>query len=295
MPGAGPRVDWRHADPRRGLPARRRVSPRVQVVETHRLDERRRRAPRVRGPPAEWPHLSLAAHHRPARRTRPPRPHVDDRRRAPRSRSRCSSVSPHPAGGARMDPARRRRRHDARRRSSSCAAAGTPPRLKWPNDVLSTAARSAASSRRSCRGPRRRRRSEPASTPGCRAPTSRRHGDLVRGAGLEPTRTALLADYLAALDEQLTALAAADGDAAAAGVLGEVEALCTTIGARCRRRSRTAPSCGRGAAHRQRGPPRRRAGRRGARLGRRRRARALSRRPRGMRHRRRRRARTMGG
>jgi BirA family biotin operon repressor/biotin-[acetyl-CoA-carboxylase] ligase len=40
---------------------------------------------------------------------------------------------------------------------------------------------------------------------------------------------ALLADYLAALDEQLRALAAARGDAAAAGVHGEVEALCDTL------------------------------------------------------------------
>ncbi|WP_137844347.1 biotin--[acetyl-CoA-carboxylase] ligase [Microbacterium sp. 2FI] len=40
----------------------------------------------------------------------------------------------------------------------------------------------------------------------------------------------LLADYLAALDEQLRALSAADGDAAASGVLAEIEALCATLG-----------------------------------------------------------------
>ena len=52
--------------------------------------------------------------------------------------------------------------------------------------------------------------------------------------GLEVDEDALLADYLRAVDEQLAALAAAGGDAAAAGVLGEIEALCTTIGAEVR-------------------------------------------------------------
>jgi BirA family biotin operon repressor/biotin-[acetyl-CoA-carboxylase] ligase len=49
-------------------------------------------------------------------------------------------------------------------------------------------------------------------------------------AGLQCDEDRLLADYLTALDEQLTALAAAHGDAAASGVLGEIEALCSTIG-----------------------------------------------------------------
>ncbi len=48
--------------------------------------------------------------------------------------------------------------------------------------------------------------------------------------GLEVDEDRLLADYLVALDAQLSALAAAHGDAAAAGVLGEIETLCTTIG-----------------------------------------------------------------
>jgi BirA family biotin operon repressor/biotin-[acetyl-CoA-carboxylase] ligase len=49
-------------------------------------------------------------------------------------------------------------------------------------------------------------------------------------AGLEVDDDRLLAEYLRALDEQLGALAFAHGDAAAAGILGEIEALCTTIG-----------------------------------------------------------------
>ena len=49
-------------------------------------------------------------------------------------------------------------------------------------------------------------------------------------AGLEADEDRLLADYLTALDEQLRALETAHGDAAAAGVLAEVEALCATLG-----------------------------------------------------------------
>jgi BirA family biotin operon repressor/biotin-[acetyl-CoA-carboxylase] ligase len=48
--------------------------------------------------------------------------------------------------------------------------------------------------------------------------------------GLEVDEDRLLADYLLALDAQLSALALAHGDAAASGVLGEVEALCSTLG-----------------------------------------------------------------
>jgi len=48
--------------------------------------------------------------------------------------------------------------------------------------------------------------------------------------GLTADDDRLLADYLTALDEQLRALATAGGDAAASGVLAEVEALCSTLG-----------------------------------------------------------------
>jgi BirA family biotin operon repressor/biotin-[acetyl-CoA-carboxylase] ligase len=48
--------------------------------------------------------------------------------------------------------------------------------------------------------------------------------------GLTCDEDRLLADYLTALDEQLTAMAAAGGDAAGSGVLAEVEALCSTLG-----------------------------------------------------------------
>lgn len=48
--------------------------------------------------------------------------------------------------------------------------------------------------------------------------------------GRECDDDALLAAYLTALDEHLVALAGAGGDAARAGVHGEVEALCLTLG-----------------------------------------------------------------
>lgn len=48
--------------------------------------------------------------------------------------------------------------------------------------------------------------------------------------GLDVDDDALLADYLTALDLHITALTLAKGDAAAAGILGEIEALCTTVG-----------------------------------------------------------------
>jgi len=51
---------------------------------------------------------------------------------------------------------------------------------------------------------------------------------LAMGRDVDEDR--LLAEYLRALDEHLVALAEARGDAAGAGVLGEVEALCATVG-----------------------------------------------------------------
>ncbi|QIG38329.1 biotin--[acetyl-CoA-carboxylase] ligase [Microbacterium sp. 4R-513] len=48
--------------------------------------------------------------------------------------------------------------------------------------------------------------------------------------GLECDEDKLLADYLRALDEQLSALLASRGDAAASGVLGEVQTVCSTLG-----------------------------------------------------------------
>jgi BirA family biotin operon repressor/biotin-[acetyl-CoA-carboxylase] ligase len=48
--------------------------------------------------------------------------------------------------------------------------------------------------------------------------------------GVQADDDALVADYLTALEEHLNALIAARGNAAASGVLAEVEALCSTLG-----------------------------------------------------------------
>ena len=48
--------------------------------------------------------------------------------------------------------------------------------------------------------------------------------------GLEVDEDRLLADYLAALDAHIAALTLSRGDAAASGILGEIEALCATLG-----------------------------------------------------------------
>ncbi len=48
--------------------------------------------------------------------------------------------------------------------------------------------------------------------------------------GIDVDEDRLLADYLVALDAHLAALVAANGDAAIAGILGEIEALCSTLG-----------------------------------------------------------------
>jgi BirA family biotin operon repressor/biotin-[acetyl-CoA-carboxylase] ligase len=111
------------------------------------------------------------------------------------------------------------------------ATGGHSVRLKWPNDVLLDGAKVC----------------------GILAEVVPGHPDLVvvgagvntrmartdlpvatatsfPAVGLEADEDRLLADALTALREQLDALAASGGDAAAAGVLGGVEALCDTIG-----------------------------------------------------------------
>jgi len=119
----------------------------------------------------------------------------------------------------------------ARAVAAQVAEAGHDARVKWPNDVLLDGAKLC----------------------GILAEVVPGHPDaVVVGAGVNtrmtaeqlpvPTATSfaiaglavdedrLLADCLTALDEQLRALEAAHGDAAAAGVLAEVEALCATLG-----------------------------------------------------------------
>ncbi|MGC5222294.1 biotin--[acetyl-CoA-carboxylase] ligase [Micromonospora sp. DT81.3] len=114
---------------------------------------------------------------------------------------------------------------DARMRGT-----GHTARLKWPNDVLVDGLKICGILAEVTTDP-------DAIVVGAGVNTTMTRSDLpvttatsFTTLGVEPDDDAMLADYLRALDEQLAALAAAHGDAAAAGVHGEVEALCSTVG-----------------------------------------------------------------
>ncbi len=107
--------------------------------------------------------------------------------------------------------------------------------LKWPNDVLADGGKICGILAEAVPG------HPDAVVVGSGVNTRMTEADLpvsnavsFQSIGVEVDEDVLLSDYLTALDEQLQALLAAGGDAAAAGVLGEVEALCTTIGSAVR-------------------------------------------------------------
>ncbi len=212
-----------------GYPLAAAVSPRVQVAVT--TDSTNADVVRhVTTAPDEWPHLSLL---------------LTTDQRAGRGRLDRTWVTPPGSALAlsvvvrvpEIPPAARGWvplvAGAAMTRAIAAQLVGTAhaARLKWPNDVL-------IDGMKVC---------------GILAEVVPGHPDaVVIGSGVNtrmasvdlpvPTATSfaalgrtcdddrLIADYLTALDEQLTALAAAGGDAAAAGVLAEVEALCGTLG-----------------------------------------------------------------
>ncbi|MBD3942005.1 biotin--[acetyl-CoA-carboxylase] ligase [Microbacterium sp. NEAU-LLC] len=216
--------------PPEGYPLTAAVSPRVQVVPTTGSTN----ADAVRhviDAPDQWPHLSLL---------------LTTDQRAGRGRLDRTWVTPPGSAlavsvvlDAAVIPAPSRGwipliAGAAMTRAVAAQLVGTAhsTTLKWPNDVL-------VDGRKLC---------------GILAEIVPGHPDVVVvGSGVNtrmpaaelPVDTAvsfqalgqtcdedrLLADYLGALDEQLTALAAARGDAAEAGVLAEIEALCGTLGA----------------------------------------------------------------
>jgi len=216
--------------PPEGYPLAAAVSPRVQVVPT--TDSTNADVVRhVTDAPDEWPHLSLL---------------LTTDQRAGRGRLDRTWVTPPGSAlavsvvvdGAAIPPAARGWiplvAGAAMTRAVAAQLSHTThsTTLKWPNDVL-------VDGRKVC---------------GILAEIVPAHPDVVVvGAGVNtrmpaaelPVDTAtsfaalgqvcdedrLLADYLGALDEQLAALASAHGDAAEAGVLAEVEALCGTLGA----------------------------------------------------------------
>jgi BirA family biotin operon repressor/biotin-[acetyl-CoA-carboxylase] ligase len=108
---------------------------------------------------------------------------------------------------------------------------GDSARLKWPNDVLVDGLKISGILAEVVAG-------EPeAVVIGAGVNTRMGRADLpvttatsFAAIGHESDDDRLLADYLTALDEQLTALISANGDAAASGVRGEIEALCSTLG-----------------------------------------------------------------
>ncbi|MFG6403867.1 biotin--[acetyl-CoA-carboxylase] ligase [Microbacterium sp. P04] len=107
---------------------------------------------------------------------------------------------------------------------------GNTAGLKWPNDVLVDGAKICGILAEALPG------TFDAVVIGAGVNTRMTPADLpvttatsFAALGLECDDDRLMASYLTALDEQLTALIAAGGDAAASGVLGEVEALCLTL------------------------------------------------------------------
>ena len=226
---AGPRRVGRMAILPDGYPLTAAVSPRVQVVE--RTGSTNADAVQRAGEaPDDWPHLSLLL----TDDQRAGRGRLDRSWTAPPGTALAVSVVlrvrglPTPArgwipliAGAAMTRAVAAQLHGTTHTAS----------LKWPNDVLVDGAKLC----------------------GILAEVVPQHPDIVVvGAGVNtrmprtdlpvPSATSfavlgveadedrLLADYVAALREQIGALMVAAGDAARAGVLGEVQALCGTLG-----------------------------------------------------------------
>jgi BirA family biotin operon repressor/biotin-[acetyl-CoA-carboxylase] ligase len=212
-----------------GYPRAAAVSPRLQVVSRTASTNADLVTAVSEGLPDEWPHLSvLLTTDQTAGRGR-----LDRSWTTPPGTALAVSVLvrvadiPRAARGwvPLIAGAAMTRAVDARMR-----ATGHSARLKWPNDVL-------VDGLKIC-GILAEVTSDPdAIVIGAGVNTTMTRSDLpvttatsFAALGVDPDDDSMLADYLSALDEQLRALAAAHGDAAAAGVHGEVEALCTTVG-----------------------------------------------------------------
>ncbi|WP_127472850.1 biotin--[acetyl-CoA-carboxylase] ligase [Microbacterium sulfonylureivorans] len=212
-----------------GYPRTAAVSPRVQVVETtdstnadvvqHVLDA-----------PDEWPHLSLLL----TTDQRAGRGRLDRSWTTPPGTAlalsvvvRVGAIPPASRGwipliaGAAM----------TRAVAAQVRGTGHSATLKWPNDVLLDGAKICGILAEVVPG------HPDAVVIGSGVNTRMPASDLpvetatsFEALGLVADEDVLIADYLAALDEQLTALAASGGDPVAAGILAEVEALCATVG-----------------------------------------------------------------
>jgi BirA family transcriptional regulator, biotin operon repressor / biotin---[acetyl-CoA-carboxylase] ligase len=215
--------------PESGYPLAAALSPRVQVAETTDSTNADVVAAATEDP-AGWPHLSLLL----TTDQRAGRGRLDRSWTAPPGTALAVSVLVRIAGipavgrgwvplvaGAAM----------TRAISAQLRATGHTVGLKWPNDVLVDGGKICGILAEALPG------DPDAVVVGAGVNTRMAKADLpvetatsFEAIGREVDEDRLLADYLTALDEQLAALAAAKGDAAGAGLLGEVEALCTTIG-----------------------------------------------------------------
>lgn len=212
-----------------GYPLTAAISPRVQVVAT--TDSTNADVVRhASETPAEWPHLSLVV----TTDQRAGRGRLDRTWVAPAGTAlavsvlvRVARIPPESRGwiplaaGAAM----------TRAVASQIVGSGHGAGLKWPNDVLLDGGKLCGILSEVIPG------QPDAIVIGAGVNTRMPRTDLpvetatsFEAVGLEADDDRLLADFLTSLDEQLTALTATGGDAAAAGVLGEIEALCTTIG-----------------------------------------------------------------
>lgn len=215
--------------PAEGYPLTAAVSPRVQVAESTGSTNADVVAG-VSGAPQAWPHLSLVL----TRDQRAGRGRLDRTWTAPPGTALAVSVVVDVAAvpmvsrgwipliaGAAM----------TRAIGAQLRGTGHSARLKWPNDVLMDGAKVCGILAETVPGHSDR------VVIGSGVNTTMSAADLpvdtatsFEAAGLAADEDRLVADYLRALDEQLSALAAAAGDASTAGVRGEIEALCATVG-----------------------------------------------------------------
>jgi BirA family biotin operon repressor/biotin-[acetyl-CoA-carboxylase] ligase len=215
--------------PEHGYPLTAAVSPRVQVIESTDSTNADVVA-HVQEAPDEWPHLALLL----TTDQRAGRGRLDRTWTTPPGTALALSVVvrvgaipvasrgwiPLIAGAAMT-------------RAVAAQLAGTAhsARLKWPNDVLLDGAKLCGILAEVVPG------QPDAVVIGAGVNTRMPASDLpvetatsFEALGLVADEDRLIADYLAALAEQLDALVAARGSAAAAGVRAEVESLCSTIG-----------------------------------------------------------------
>lgn len=215
--------------PPEGYPRAAAVSPRVQVVETTGSTNADLLAAAGEAP-EEWPHLSVLL----TGDQRAGRGRLDRTWTAPPGTALAVSVLvrvpeiPAPARGwipLAAGAAMTRAVMDQLRGTGHTAG------LKWPNDVLLDGGKVSGILAEVVPG------HAEAVVIGAGVNTRMSRADLpvetatsFAAAGLDVDEDRLLEEYLRALDAHLAALALAHGDAAAAGLLAEMEQLCTTIG-----------------------------------------------------------------